>query len=81
MKKAVIVGGSNGIGLAISKNLIDRGYYLEICDRTGPEEGVLDQRSFHHNYCDLLDFNEELVAHRLDKRLWQKLRPNEVQKG
>lgn len=60
MKKAVIVGGSNGIGLAISKNLIERGYCLEICDRSGPEEGVLDQQCFHHNYCDLLDFDEEL---------------------
>ncbi len=62
MKKAVIVGGSNGIGLAISKNLIERGYFLEICDRTGPEEGVLKAESFHHNYCDLLDFNEELFT-------------------
>lgn len=62
MKKAVIVGGSNGIGLAISKNLIDRGYYLEICDRSGPEEGILDQQCFHHNYCDLLDFDEELFC-------------------
>lgn len=60
MKKAVIVGGSNGIGLAISKNLIDRGYYLEICDRSGPEEGVLDRHCFHHNYCDLQDFDEDL---------------------
>lgn len=61
MKKAVIVGGSNGIGLAISKNLIDKGYFLEICDRSGPEHGILDTWSFHHNYCDLLDFNEELM--------------------
>ena len=45
-KKAVVVGGSNGIGLAISKNLIERGYYLEICDRHGPDEGVLDQNAF-----------------------------------
>lgn len=62
MKKAVIVGGSNGIGLAISKNLINKGYYLEICDRTGPEEGVLNAESFHHNHCDLLDFNEDLFT-------------------
>ena len=62
MKKAVIVGGSNGIGLAISKNLIERGYFLEICDRSGPEKGVLDAESFHHNYCDLLDFNEDLIT-------------------
>ena len=62
MKKAVIVGGSNGIGLAISNRLIKEGYYLEICDRTGPEAGVLDADSFHHNYCDLLDFDEELFT-------------------
>ena len=62
MKKAVIVGGSNGISLAISKNLIDKGYYLEICDRSGPEEGVLDAELFHHSYCDLLDFDEELFT-------------------
>lgn len=62
MKKAVVIGGSNGIGLAISKNLIERGYFLEICDRSGPEEGILPRHSFHHNYCDLLDFNEELLS-------------------
>lgn len=59
-KKAVVVGGSNGIGLAISKGLIERGYYHEICDRSGPDDGVLDQNSYHHNYCDLLDFDEDL---------------------
>lgn len=62
MKKAIVVGGSNGIGLVISKNLFDRGYYLEICDRSGPEEGVLPSESFHHNYCNLLDFDEELFT-------------------
>lgn len=61
MKKAVIVGGSNGIGLAIGKSLIDRGYYLEICDCSSPEEGIIPSDSFHHNYCDLLDFKEELL--------------------
>lgn len=62
MKKAVIIGGSNGIGLAISNRLIKEEYYLEICDRTGPEAGVLDADSFHHNYCDLLDFDEDLFT-------------------
>lgn len=60
MKKAVIVGGSNGIGLAIGKNLIDRGYYLEICDYSELEPGILPEESFHYNYCNLLDFNEAL---------------------
>lgn len=62
IKKAVVVGGSNGIGLAISKNLIDRGYFLEICDITNPDEMALPKESYHYNYCNLLYFNENLFC-------------------
>ena len=62
MKKALIVGGSNGLGLAIAKLLIEKGYFLEICDVCAPEEGLLDEQSFHYNYCDLLDFDEEFFS-------------------
>lgn len=62
MKKAVIVGGSNGIGLAICKELIDKGYYVEICDRKSPEKGILNPDMFCYFYCDLLDFDEELFV-------------------
>lgn len=61
-KKAVVVGGSNGIGLAISKCLVDKGYFLEICDRIVPEDGILDSKDYHFNYCDLLDFDEGLFC-------------------
>lgn len=61
MRKAVVIGGSNGIGLAISSKLIDLGYYVEICDRTGPDETILDPNRCHHNYCDLLELNEDLL--------------------
>lgn len=57
-KKAVVIGGSNGIGLAISQKLIELGYYIEICDRSEPEESLLDDNQYHYNFCDLLDFNE-----------------------
>ena len=60
MKKAVVVGGSNGIGLAISNVLINKGYYLEICDRAVPEEGILPSESFRYIYSNLLDFDEDL---------------------
>ncbi len=59
-KKAVIIGGSNGIGLAISKELIGHGYYLEICDRLRPDEDILDNSCYQYHYCDLLEFDEEL---------------------
>lgn len=62
MNKAVVIGGSNGIGLAITKNLIDKGYYIEILDRHGPDEGVLPEGNYNHNYCDLLDLDQELIS-------------------
>lgn len=60
MKKAVIVGGSNGMGLAIGKKLIDAGYFLEVCDRVEPEEGCLPAEACHYHYCDLLEYDEDL---------------------
>ena len=62
MKKAVVVGGSNGIGLAISKKLISTGYFLEICDICQPEAGVLDDNSYLFHLTDLLYFDEELFV-------------------
>lgn len=59
--KAIIIGGSNGIGLAITKNLIDRGYFVEILDRHEPEKNILSKGTYAHHYCDLLDLNEEQI--------------------
>ena len=61
MKKAVVIGGSNGIGLAISDKLIEKGYYLEICDIAAPEENSLKEESFNYNYCNLIDLDYELI--------------------
>lgn len=62
MKKALVIGGSNGIGLAITKNLISSGYHVDILDRHGPEEGVLPIDAYNHHYCDLLELDEELIT-------------------
>lgn len=66
MKKAVIVGGSNGAGLAITKALIDRGFYAVVLDRVAPQQGVLDGAEFSYRHIDLLDLNydalEELAS-------------------
>ena len=60
--RAIVIGGSNGIGLAITKNLIDKGYQVEILDRHGPEEGVLAEGCFAYHYCNLLDLDEDLIV-------------------
>ena len=61
-KKAVIVGGSNGIGLALSRIFIKRGYYVEICDRIAPADNVLEPDRYRYHYCDLFDFDEDLFC-------------------
>ena len=60
--KALVIGGSNGIGLAITKNLIAKGYEIEILDRHGPETGVLPNGKYIHHYCDLLDLDQDLIS-------------------
>lgn len=61
MKKAVIVGGSNGIGLAVAANLIQRGYHACILDICEPDKTVLtDVAQFTYYPCDLLDLNWEI---------------------
>ena len=59
-KKAVIVGGSNGLGLAIGSVLAHQGLFLEICDRVAPEQGIIKEDSFTYHQCDLLQFDESL---------------------
>ena len=59
--KAVIIGGSNGLGLAICKELEQKGYFLEICDLVEPEEGVLSKECYKYHYLDLYDLDNELV--------------------
>ena len=62
MNKAVAIGGSNGIGLALSRTLIEKGYYVEILDKQVPDEGVLPGGCYSFHYCDLLELNEDEIA-------------------
>ena len=67
MKKAVLIGGSNGIGLAIAKNLTENGYFAEILDLRAPEEGVLAADKFAYHACNLLDLNtDEMLQYAQD---------------
>lgn len=60
-KIAIIVGGSNGIGLAISKKLVDIGYHIKILDINEPDpEAELPKDKIIYTYCDLTDYDKEL---------------------
>ncbi len=62
MKKAIVIGGSNGIGLSVAKQLISRGYYAIILDKIAPSGGELSADSYTYTKCDLSDDNEALYT-------------------
>ena len=57
MKKALIIGGSNGIGLAIGKYLTTQNYNLIICDLKEPEKGIFPEGSYTFQHFNMLDYD------------------------
>jgi cytidyltransferase-like protein len=60
-KKALIIGGSNGIGLAISKVLIEQGYYVHILDRQELDKEIFPKHLYSYQYCNLLDLDDDQI--------------------
>ncbi len=61
MKKAVVVGGSNGIGLSITLDLIRRNYHTIIVDRSQPNANYFENiNDITYIKCNLLDFDISL---------------------
>ena len=62
MKKAVVIGGSNGIGLSIVNALIKKGYNVNILDIVEPDINLIcDMQQYAYEHCNLLDFDEILL--------------------
>lgn len=61
MKKTVVVGGSSGIGLAISKKLIDANYRTIIVDKGEPDYAAIGSYSnYDYILTDLVYFDRDL---------------------
>ena len=56
IKKAVVIGGSNGIGLAVSRKLIDRGYAVKILGIHEPDRSVIRESECEYRHCSCLDY-------------------------
>lgn len=61
IKKAVVIGGSNGIGLAVSRKLIDMGYAVKILGIHEPDRNVIKESECEYVYCDLRYPDEEYL--------------------
>lgn len=59
MKSAVVIGGSNGIGLAITKQLLGQGIHVNVLDLVEP---VIEDENLTYYPCNLMDFDEDFVA-------------------
>lgn len=63
MKKAIVVGGSNGIGLAIVKVLIDKKYKVIIVDKNEPDSTAMNiNDDFEYINTDLVYFDRDLFV-------------------
>ena len=62
MKKAVIIGGSNGIGLAIARDLLSRDYHIHILDISQPDSAILsDEQNVTYSPFNLLYPDWDLI--------------------
>ena len=60
MKKAIVLGGSNGIGLAIALKLIEQEYNVIIIDKCKPEKEYLENKQIVYKKCDLRNYDSEM---------------------
>ena len=57
MKSAIVVGGSNGIGLAISSLLLEKGVHVHVLDVVEPN---IAHPNCAYHYCNLMDFQKDV---------------------
>lgn len=62
-KQAVVIGGSNGIGLAITRALMQEGYHVNILDICSPNEDdlLVKNGSYEFLFCDMLNLDDNLL--------------------
>lgn len=57
LKKAIVIGGSNGVGLAVVNKLMNKGYFVEILDILKPEDSYLVENKYQYTPINMLDLD------------------------
>ena len=70
MKKAVVVGGSNGLGLSIVSLLLEQNYRVLVFDKVEPDYSIFTKKPDVIEYvnCDLLDFDASIFDEVIEDR-------------
>jgi len=68
MKKAVVIGGSNGIGLSLVNNLQTKNYHVYVLDVCEPNKQLIINNEYTYIYCNLLDFDEGIFKPFIDDK-------------
>lgn len=58
---AVVVGGSNGIGLAVTVQLLQAGYHVNILDICAPAQDLLPDGNYTYHYCNVQAPDETML--------------------
>ncbi|MBR4196710.1 MAG: SDR family oxidoreductase [Synergistaceae bacterium] len=60
--KAVVIGGSNGIGLALSRALSDRGAGVHILDIAEPDRNIISENECEYSRFDMRRPDMDFIA-------------------
>ena len=61
MKKAIVIGGANGIGASVARHLIKKGYHAVILDKSAPDSNEFpSEEKYTYVRCNLRNPNEKL---------------------
>lgn len=61
MNKVILIGGSNGIGLAIANQLMKKNVKITIIDRSVPNEENYPSKEYEYIQMNLLDFDVDII--------------------
>ena len=61
-KSAVVIGGSNGIGLSVARQLIADNYHVNILDICVPDPKLLESDGYTYHFFDALDPDDNLLC-------------------
>lgn len=62
MDKAIVIGGSNGIGLSLVNSLLEKGYFVSILDLVEPDTTFLLNKNWEYSHINLFSLDLDVFS-------------------